>query len=44
VCPTDRGTGRALATPEISKHIANNGLVVVGVCADFGPFLAREKR
>ena len=33
---------RALASPEISKHIAGNGLGG-GTPADFGTFLARDK-
>jgi tripartite-type tricarboxylate transporter receptor subunit TctC len=40
----NREINRALATPEISKHIASNGLVAGGgTPGDFGAFLARDK-
>jgi tripartite-type tricarboxylate transporter receptor subunit TctC len=40
----NRDINRALASPEISKHIASNGLVAGGgTPADFGAFLARDK-
>jgi tripartite-type tricarboxylate transporter receptor subunit TctC len=39
-----REINRALATPEISRHIAGNGLVIGGgMPGDFGAFLARDK-
>jgi tripartite-type tricarboxylate transporter receptor subunit TctC len=40
----NREINRALASPEISKHIASNGLVAGGGApGDFGAFLARDK-
>jgi tripartite-type tricarboxylate transporter receptor subunit TctC len=40
----NREINRALATPEISRHIAGNGLVTGGgTPGDFGAFLARDK-
>jgi tripartite-type tricarboxylate transporter receptor subunit TctC len=40
----NREINRALASPEIAKHIANNGLVAGGgPPGDFGAFLARDK-
>jgi tripartite-type tricarboxylate transporter receptor subunit TctC len=40
----NREINRALATPEISKHIAGNGLVTGGgTPGDFGAFLVRDK-
>jgi tripartite-type tricarboxylate transporter receptor subunit TctC len=40
----NREINRALASPEIAKHIAGNGLVAGGgTSGDFGAFLARDK-
>jgi tripartite-type tricarboxylate transporter receptor subunit TctC len=40
----NREINRALATPEVSRHIAGNGLVAGGgTPAEFGGFLARDK-